>query len=428
MRSGQYMKHEAEILVIGGGAIGICCAHYLREQGKEVMVVEKGAICSGASYGNAGLVVPSYSIPLAAPGAVSQCIRWIGHPESPFYIKPSLRPSLLHWLWKFQGACNGRRVRRSIPVLRDLTLESLRLFEELAAGQGLDFGFEKTGLLELFRTPAGLEEGKKAFRLLQSFGIESEVLGKADLEALSGGLRTRAVGAILSRGDALLIPDRFVKQLAGYNAGRGVHLATEVEVIGFETSGRRVTRVHTTRGDISASEVVLAGGAWSPRIAGDLHIRLMIEPAKGYSITFKKPDPCPEIPCTLAEAYVVLTPMGEKVRFAGTLELAGFDQSINRRRVQAILKTVSGYFPDLDPNTMEVLEIWQGLRPCTPDGLPYIGRPHSYENVMVAAGHGMLGISLAPATGKLVSQLVTGEPPFMDPGPLRIERFSSSLE
>ncbi len=302
MRNGQCMKHGAEILVIGGGAIGICCAHYLREQGREVTVIEKGDICSGASYGNAGLVVPSYSIPLAAPGAISQCIGWLGDPESPFYIKPSLRPSLLHWLWKFRGACTWRHVRRSIPVLRDLTLESLRLFEGLAREQDLDFGFEKTGLLELFRTPAGFEEGKKAFRLLQSFGIKAEVLGNADLAGLSGGVRIRGAGAIFSHGDAFLIPDRFVKQLAGYDAGHGVHLAPQVDVIGFETSGRRVTMVHTTRGDISVEEVVLAGGAWTPLIARDLHIRLMIEPAKGYSITFKKPGRCLKIPCTLAEA------------------------------------------------------------------------------------------------------------------------------
>ena len=218
--------------------------------------------------------------------------------------------------------------------------------------------------------------------------------------------------------------DLFVKQIAENDAEKGAQLATQAEVIGFKVSGRRITVVQTTRGDISVKEVVLAGGAWSPEIARDLNIRLMIEPAKGYSITFKKPGLCPEIPCTLAEEYVILTPMGDTVRFAGTLELAGFDQSINRRRVQAILRTVPGYFPDLDPSTMEVIEIWQGLRPCTPDGLPYIGRPCSYDNVMVAAGHGMLGISLAPATGKIASQLIAGETPFMDPAPLRIDRFS----
>ncbi len=418
------MNHEAEVLVIGGGAIGICCAHYLRERGKEVMVVEKGDICSGASYGNAGLVVPSYSIPLAAPGVISQSMKWLVDPESPFHIKPTLRPSLFHWLWKFRGACNWRHVRKSIPVLRDLTQESLRLFEELAALQELKFGFEKKGLLELFRTEAGFEKGKQTFKMLEPFGIEAEVLENADLEQLIGGLETRAVGGIFSHGDALLIPDRFVKQLGGYEAEQGAHLATRVEVIGFDTSGRRISKVHTTRGDISVEEVVLAGGAWNSGIARDLGIRLMIEPAKGYSITFKKPDRCPQIPLTLAESYVVLTPMGDMVRFAGTLELAGFDQSINTRRVRAILKTVSGYFPDLDLDAMEVIEIWQGLRPCTPDGLPSIGRPPSWENVMVAGGHGMLGISLAPATGKLVSQLMTGKAPFMDPAPLRIERFS----
>ncbi|RLB15739.1 MAG: FAD-dependent oxidoreductase [Deltaproteobacteria bacterium] len=418
------MKHKIETLVIGGGAIGICCAHYLQEQGREVMVVEKGDICSGASHGNAGLIVPSYSMPLAAPGVISKCLGWLADPESPFYIKPSLRPTLFHWLWKFRGACTMQHVHRSIPVLRDMTTESLRLFTGLAAGENMDFGYEKRGLLELFRTPAGFEQGKNTFKLLQSYGIKADVLGNADLAQLIGGLKTYAVGAIFSHGDAFLIPDKFVKQMAEYAAGRGVRLATQVEVIGFKKAGRRVTRVHTTRGDISVKEVVLAGGAWSSQIARDLNIRLMIEPAKGYSITFRKPHHCPEIPCTLAEAYVVLTPMRDTVRFAGTLELAGFDQSINLQRVKAVLKTVPRYFPDLDPNTMEVEEIWQGLRPCTPDGLPSIGRPHSCDNVMVAAGHGVLGISLAPATGKLVSQLLTDETPFMDPRPLRIERFS----
>jgi D-amino-acid dehydrogenase len=418
------MEHEAEVLIIGGGAIGICCAHYLREQGKEVTVVEKGQVCSGASYGNAGLIVPSYSIPLAAPGVILQCLKWLPDPENPFYIKPSLRPALLSWMWKFRGACNDRHVRRSIPVLHGLTFQSLRLFEELAGMQGLHFGFEKKGLLDLFRTTAELEEGKKAFSLLQAFGIEGDVLGKAELAELTGGLRTSAVGAIFSRGDAHLVPDQFVKQLAGHAAEQGVHLATSTEVIGFEASGRRVTRVHTTRGDISAEEVIVAGGAWSPQIARDLHIRLMIEPAKGYSVTFKIPERFPQIPCNLAEAKVVLTPMGDMVRFSGTLELAGFDQSINRRRVGAVLKTVPAYLPDLEPGNMEIIEIWQGLRPCTPDGLPYIGRPRPYDNVIVAAGHGMLGISLAPATGKIVSQLATGKTPFMDLFPLRIERFS----
>ena len=418
------MKKDTEVLVIGGGAVGICCAHYLREAGKEVTLVEKGDICSGASYGNAGLVVPSYSVPLAAPGVISQCMRWIGDPESPFYIKPSLRPSFFRWLWKFRGACNLRHVRKSIPVLYHLTRKSLQLFEDLAHLAELDFGFQQKGLLELFRTGEGLEKAKKNFQMLQSYGIEADVLAKADVEKLMGGLETRVVGGIFSHGDAHLMPDRFVKQLGAYEAGQGVHLATQVEVIGFQTSGRRVTKVHTTKGDISVKEVVLAGGAWSREIARQLGVHLMIEPAKGYSITFKKPERCPEMPCTFAEAYVVMSPMEDTVRFAGTLELVGFDQRINRRKVAAILKAVSAYVPGLDPANLELVEIWEGLRPCSPDGLPVIDRIGSRENVVVAGGHGMLGISLAPATGKLVSQLMTGKTPFMDATPLRIARFT----
>ena len=418
------MKLETETLVIGGGAIGICCAHYLNRQGKEVMVVDKGDICSGASYGNAGLLVPCYSIPLAAPGVISQGIKWMADPESPFYIKPRLSWELLSWLWNFRGACNAAQVRRSIPVLRDLNMESLLLFEKLAAVQDLQFGFERKGLLEIFATRKGFEGARADFRLLKKFGIETSVLTKSDMDGLLSGLGVQAFGGIFSHGDAYLVPDQFVKQLAEHAERNGVHLAPSVEVIGLSTSGRRVTRVHTTRGDITAKEVILAGGSWTPRIARDLKIRLMIEPAKGYSITFRKPAWFPEIPCTLAEEKVVMTPMGDRVRFAGTLELAGLDESITRRRVQAILKAIPGYFQELNLDSLELMEIWEGLRPCTPDGLPYLGRPLSYENVIVAAGHGMLGVSTAPATGKIVSEIATGQKPTIEIAPLRVERFS----
>jgi D-amino-acid dehydrogenase len=179
----------------------------------------------------------------------------------------------------------------------------------------------------------------------------------------------------------------------------------------------------TTRGDIAADEVVLAGGSWSTQIARDLKIKLFIESAKGYSVTFKRPHQSPLIPFTMAEASVVLTPMKDMLRIAGTLELAGFDQSINRRRLQAILKAVSAYFPEFDYESLDLIEIWRGLRPCTPDGLPYLGRLPRYDNATIAAGHGMLGISLAPITGKIVAQLIANETPAIDLTPLRVERF-----
>jgi len=418
------MDHKTEILVIGGGAVGICCAYYLSMLGKSVTVVEKGDICSGSSYGNAGLVVPSYSIPLAAPGAVAQGLKWMFRPESPFYIKPRPDRELLSWLWKFRGACTLHHVRRSIPVLKDLSLASLNLFEELAGQDGMDFFLKKEGILELFNTAKAFKAGEKDVRLMREYGIENRILDAGELKEFTGDLQTDSIGGIYFPEDAHLIPDRFVHRLAGLLRQHGVDLISATEVIGFETSGRRVKTIKTTRGDISAAEVVLAAGCWSAEIARSLQLKIHLAPAKGYSITYQMPAQGPKLPITLAEARTVLTPMDDMLRFAGTLELAGFDQSINLVRVQAILKAVKAYFPEIDPAALKLCEIWRGLRPCSPDGLPYVGRPARLDNVIVATGHGMLGISLAPITGRLVSQLAAAEMPAFDMTALSVDRFN----
>ena len=257
------MNHKTETLVIGGGAIGICCAYYLQGLGKNVTVVEKDDICAGSSYGNAGLIVPSYSIPLAAPGVIFQGLKWMFNPESPFYIKPRFQREFLSWLWKFRGACNESNVRKALPILSGLSSASLDLFDDLAALEGIDFGFEKNGIVEIFNTHKGFEKGAKDARRLQEYGIEHKILEIGEIMQYTQGLRTTAVGGIFFPGDAHLIPDQFVRQLARHLENKGVHLLTSVEVLGFETSGRKVTTVKTTRGDISVEEVILAGGSWS---------------------------------------------------------------------------------------------------------------------------------------------------------------------
>lgn len=418
------MYHQTQTLVIGGGAVGICCSHYVNQLGKKVTVVEKDGICSGSSYGNAGLIVPSHSIPLAAPGVVSQGLRWMFNPASPFYIKPRLQRDLLSWLWKFRSACNRHHVQRSIPILRELSFASLKLFDELAKIEGLDFGYEKNGVLMLFNTRNGFRHSVKEAELLRHHGIENRILSKAELKEFIGNLQTTAIGGVFFQQDAQLDPGRFVRRLARFDAGQGVNLLTSVEVIGFETAGRLVKVVKTTRGDIAVEEVVLAGGAWSPEIARDLQLKLWIEPAKGYSLTFKRPPEGPATPVNFAEARVFYTPLADTVRFSGTLALGGFDLSIDRRRLRAILDAVPEYLPDFDPRTLELVEIWRSLRPCSPDGLPYIGRSSRYDNVILATGHGMLGISLAPITGKMVSQLTANEMPPIDMAALSVERFN----
>ncbi len=417
------MYHEAETLVIGGGGIGICCAYYLQALGKSVTVVEKDDICSGSSYGNAGLIVPSHSIPLAAPGVISQGLRWMFNPQSPFYIKLRFQRDLFSWIWKFHSACSQDYLNKSIPVLRDLSLASLALFDELAVLEGIDFSFEKKGVLELFTTQRQFDHGIEDARLMRQHGLQNRVIKTDELKQFIGDMRTAAIGGILFPQDAHLVPDRFVHQLARFVENKGVRLLNSVEVLGFEASGRKVTTVITTRGNFSVEEIVLAGGCWSADLARELKIKLMIEPAKGYSVTFNQPGGWPSIPVVMSEARVVLTPMDDMLRFAGTLELAGFDMSINKRRVNAILKAVPALFPDIDTDRFELVEIWRGLRPCSPDGLPYIARPRAYDNLIISTGHGMLGISLAPITGQIVAQLASHQTPDLDIEALRIERF-----
>ena len=418
------MIRKTQTIVIGGGAIGICCAYYLQQLGKQVAVVEKGEICSGSSHGNAGLIVPSHSMPLAAPGVIAQGLKWMFNPESPFYIKPRLDRRFLSWLWKFRGACSEVNVNRALPVMSKLNTVSLELFDELAALEGVEFNLEKKGVVQIYKNRKELDKGIQEARRLKEYGVDSRILDIDDLTTVTGEMQTTGAGAIFFPQDAQLIPDRLVHQLARHIEDRGVDLLTATEVIGFETAGRGVTTVRTTRGDFTADHIVLAGGAWSAELAHELSIALPMEPAKGYSLTFKRPAACPDIPVMMAEAKVVLTPMDDMLRVAGTLELAGFDLSINMRRLQAILKAVSAYLPDFNPENLELIEIWRGLRPCSPDGLPYIGRHRRYDNVIIATGHGMKGISLAPVTGKLVAQLAAGEPPQIDLTTLSIHRFS----
>jgi D-amino-acid dehydrogenase len=417
------MKKKSDILVIGGGAIGICCAHYLTQSGRQVILIEKGDIGCGASLGNAGLVIPGQSIPLAAPGVITKGLKWMRDPESPIYIKPRLELDFLKWLWKFSRHCTAGHVRRAVPILRDLQSASMELLKELATIEKIDIGLRQEGIVDAYRDRQEFEKGVQTAGLLRQFGLENRILGRDEIHSLLPVIRTNIVGGVFYSQNAHLVPERFVLGLARHAEQNGAVIHAKTEVIGMKKSGRRITSVLTTRGDITANEIVLAGGSWSPIIVRHLELRLFVEPAKGYSISYKRPINFPEIPLLLVEAKVAVTPMDEVLRLAGTLELAGWDLTINLRRVNAILKSVPLYLPDFDPRSLDLIEIWRGLRPCTPDGLPHIGRPNNLDNLIVATGHAMKGISLAPVTGKLVAQLAAGERPDIDLSALNIERF-----
>ena len=412
--AGQVGDHSTDVLIIGGGVVGVCAAYYLLKQGRDVTLIEKGDICSGASYGNAGLIAVSHVVPLAEPGVFAQGLRWLMRPDSPFYIRPRLDRDFARWLWLFRRAATHQRVRAAMPAIRDLQFASLDLFPGIIDETQAECHFEQRGLLMAFTQPKKLAAAVEEARVTAEVGIEYEELDDDAIHAREPSLSSNVIGGVYHPQDAHIEPAAFVRAVGRHIRENGARVHEGVEALGLERSGRNVGVVTTTRGGFQAREVVLAGGAWSPGIAGPLGLRLPIQAAKGYSVTVRRPETSPSIPLLLPETRVAVTPMGDTLRFAGTLELAGMALSVNMRRVQAIVDGVPPYLTDDATADMELVEIWRGLRPCSPDGLPFIGRASGYDNLTVAAGHSTIGLALGPITGKLVSQFVAHEAPEID--------------
>ncbi|HUI09490.1 MAG TPA: FAD-dependent oxidoreductase [Bacteroidota bacterium] len=417
------MNGRRHIVVIGGGAVGLCAAHYLLESGCDVTLLERGEIGEGSSLHNAGLVVPSHFIPLAAPGTVALGLRWMLSPESPFYIKPRLDPDLFAWLWHFVRAARPLHVEHAMPILRDLSVASLALYREIAASVKFDFQFTAQGLLMLFTTDHGREVAVKEAAQAARLGIDARVLDAGGIRALEPGVPFRAPGGVFYPGDAHLTPALFVEGLRQDLIARGAQVQTSTTVTGFVTRPMGVAAVKTNAGTFAGDEFVLAAGSWSPGLLRHMRIPLLLQPGKGYSVTVSDPAVRLRFPLLLEEARVAVTPMGPRLRFSGTMELSGLDTSVNMRRVRALLRSVPAYLGGVDPGVVERGDLWAGLRPCSPDGLPFIGRFRNFENLIAATGHAMIGISLAPITGKLVAEIVHGRIPSIDLLPLRPDRY-----
>ena len=415
------MSDSVDVAVIGGGVVGVASAAFLAERGARVVLLERGEICSGASYGNAGWISPSHGTPLPSPGVVRQALRWLLDADSPFYVKPRFDLELALWLLEFLRASSAARARSTLRANRELILASLALYEKLAAEPGSDFGFARRVLVVACESPDGMEHARAELDALAELGGGGRELGNAELRALVPQLSPELRGGIYFPADAHLDPERLVQALARRAAANGAALWTRQEVLELELRGRRIERIVATRGELRAAEVVLAAGAWSPQLGAQLGLRLPVQAAKGYSVTVRRPADFGEHPVLLSEAKVALTPLGDALRFAGTLELAGLDLRVNARRVAAILRAVERFLPGLAAGPR--IETWRGLRPLTPDDRPIIGRPRAFENLVVATGHGMSGISQAPMTAQLVAEICRGEAPGLPLGPFSPDRF-----
>ena len=411
-----------DVLIVGGGAVGLACAHYLAQAGREVCVIEREAVGSGASHGNCGLVVASYLLPLCVPGVVRKELRGLLRPDSPLYVKPTLDPGLWGWLLRFASRCRPELVRQAVVARERLLTSSDRLFQELFRDHAIEAEYERRGHLIVYRSEKAMEGYTAKNEALRPFGHAAEPLVGRALRDLEPALRPDVYGAWYHGTDSHLRPDRLLQSWRAFLTGRGVRVVEHCRLERLRREGDRVAAAVTSRGEIAAAEVVLAAGAWSATIARELGLRLPIQPGKGYSLTMARPAVCPGIPCSFAERRVVATPWPSGYRLGGTMEFSGFDAAPDPRRLAALTAAAGEYL--VDPVGHPVVEEWTGLRPMTCDDLPVIGRATRWRNLILATGHGMLGITTAPATGRLVAEIAGGREPHIDPRPFRPERFS----
>ncbi|MFM7136668.1 MAG: FAD-dependent oxidoreductase [Planctomycetota bacterium] len=414
------------VVVVGAGVVGLASAHALAARGYRVTVIDRSPERrDGCSFGNAGMIVPSHFVPLAAPGMVWLGLTWMFDPESPFWIRPRLDRDLFAWGWRFLRASNRRQVARAEPLLRDLNLASRRCYEELAdetRGIG-DFGLVKRGLLMLCRTERGLEEEAHFAARANALGVPAEVLDAGQTAAADPGITMAVAGSVRFPLDAHLAPERFLAKLTAACRRLGVVFRWGTEVSRIRVTGRRIAAVESADAFDEADHVVLAGGAWSPGLVRSLGLRLPMQAGKGYSLTLERPPQLPSLCSICTEARLAVTPMDGRLRIGGTMEIAGLDERVDPRRVRGIIRSALAYFPGLREADFAGVEPWKGLRPCSPDGLPYLGRTARFDNLVIATGHAMMGLSLAPITGKLVGQLVAGERPDHDLALLSPDRY-----
>lgn len=408
------------IVVIGGGIMGLSSAYYLQKAGHRVIVLDKDGFRDNCSYGNLGYVCPSHFIPLAAPGMVWQGLRWMLNNRSPFYVQPSLNLSLIDWGLKFMRSASKKHVEASAVPLRDIALLSQQ--EYATWESSFDFAFERKGMLEVFQTSSVAHHAADTVATAQKLGLEVELLSKDGLESLEPQ-EWNAMGAIYFKCDAHLYPDALMASLKDHLQNKGVLLKT-AEATGFEKNEHKITRVIAGGESFEADEVVVATGAWSRRIAALLDTRISLMPGRGYSFTLHDSPYVLSRPVILTEGRVATSLMdGNKMRFGGTMEVVGTSTPPRYHRVEGILKAIKNFLPAFNIPMPRHEDIWYGYRPTSADGVPYIGRIRKYRNAIVATGHAMLGLSLGAGTGKLVSELVAEEKPSIDLKPFAVERF-----
>jgi len=412
----------SKVIVAGGGVIGLCTAYYLNKAGHEVTLIDKGDLKHGTSFGNAGYISHSHFIPLASPGIVAKGLQWMLSSSSPFYIKPRLNMDLIRWALTFWKRSGKVTMERNIPHLNNILHLSRELTSEIRNDLGNQFRMEEKGCFMLYKSALTEKHELELAKEAAALNIETRVFNAKEVQAMEPEVEVNVRGGVLYPIDAHLHPGDLMQTIHDHLQKSGVKFQLETTIIGFEKEGRKVTKVLTDKGDFRGDEIVLATGSWLPATSRDLGIDLLLQAGKGYSMTFDAVEKNLHYPAILVDDRVAMTPMGADLRMGGTMEISGIGSPMLMKRVQAIFKAAKNYYPDLPVTFPAQDKIWYGLRPLSPDGLPYIGRHSKYDNIVMAGGHAMLGLSLAAATGKLVEEIVGGLNTSIDISAFNVER------
>ena len=412
-----------EVVIIGGGIIGLCVAYYLQKEGHKVLIVDQSNSDSRASYVNAGYLSPSHLMPLSAPGVMKKGLKWMLNQSSPFYIKPRLDLDLLKWAWAFNKSCNPAHVAKSIPVIKDISLLSQELFEAIKKNENFNCHYEKKGLLMLCQTDRMLEEEIKNVQIAKNEGLNARELSIDELKKLEPDVTLNVHGATYFECDAHSTPEEFMSEMKRYLQLHDVQFFNNEAVRDLKFQNGKIDSIVTDKQVLKADEFVLAAGSWTSLICKKAGFNLLLQAGKGYCINSENPFGI-SIPAILAETKVAITPMNGFTRFAGTMEIAGINETINNVRVDAIANAVKRYYPEIELSSEEKGKATCGLRPLSFDGLPYIGKSKACNNLTVATGHAMMGWTMGTATGKLVSEIISGKKTSLNLAPFSIERFN----
>ena len=399
------MAARASIIVVGAGHIGLSCAHYLRRDGHDVTVIDQGTVGGACSQANCGFLVPDHVLPLTTPDAPLRAFLSLFQPRAAFRVKPRLRPDLLRWMIEFGRRCSRRKMLEGGRVLHALLEASIEEHRALLSDPQLDSGWQQNGMLFVFETEEALGKFSDTDVLLtREFGVTARFVDGGDVVAFEPALRDGLAGAYFYDIDGHLQPDRLNASWAALSRSRGVEFIEHCEVTSIDKSAGRVAALNTSQGRLTADRYVFATGAWSRRWSEELGCRIPVEPGKGYSVTMSRPATMPRHPMLMPEKHIGVTPFRDSLRIASMMEFAGFDDSIPDFRIRQLQASAEPYLRE--PTGPDIYKKWYGWRPMTWDSLPIIGRVPARDNALIATGHNMLGLTLAPVTGRIVADLV----------------------